>query len=60
MGIPSVPRLTSRDWIEVYYAIESKLLRLRNGDYGLDAEARRWRKHLADICRKIVRAGIKV
>jgi hypothetical protein len=55
-----IPRLTHRDWVELFYALESKILRLRDGHYGRDAEARRWRRHLAAIRRKIVRAGIQV
>lgn len=55
-----LPRLTPRDWVEVYYALESKELRLRDVNCVGDAEARRWRKHLAAIRGKIIRAGIKV
>lgn len=55
-----IPHLTHRDWVELFYALESKILRLRDGDYGKDSEARRWRRHLAAIRRKIVRAGIQV
>jgi hypothetical protein len=44
----------------VYYALETKEKLLGDGCYGRDPEARRWRKHLAAIRRKIVRAGIQV
>ena len=54
------PRLTSRDWSEIYYALTTKEKLLRDGLYGTDAEARRWRTHLAEIRRKIIRAGIQV
>jgi hypothetical protein len=54
------PQLTPRDWSEVYYALETKERLLRDGLYGTDAEARRWRTHLAKIRRKIIRAGINV
>lgn len=54
------PHLTPRDWVEVYAALETKEKLLGNGHYGRDPEARRWRKHLATIRRKIVRLGIKV
>ncbi len=55
-----VPRLTPRDWVEAYYALETKEKLLGDGRYGKDAETRRWRRHLAAIRRKIVRAGIQV
>jgi hypothetical protein len=54
------PRLTPRDWVEVWYALETKEKLLGDGCYGRDPEARRWRNHLAAIRRKIVRAGIQV
>ena len=60
MERPISPRLTPRDWTEVYYALDTKEKLLRDGDYGKDAEARRWRKHLSAIRRKIIRAGIEV
>jgi len=54
------PHLAPRDWTEVYYALETKEKLLGDGCHGRDQEARRWRKHLAAIRRKIVRAGIQV
>lgn len=54
------PRLTPRDWTEVYYALDTKEKLLGDGCYGRDHEARRWKRHLAAIRRKIVRAGIQV
>lgn len=60
MGKTTHPRLTTRDWSEIYYALETKEKLLRDGLYGTDAEARRWRKHLGEIRRKIIRAGIEV
>ena len=60
MDKTSNPQLTPRDWSEVYYALETKEKLLRDGLYGTDAEARRWKRHLAEIRRKIVRAGIEV
>ena len=53
------PRLTRRDWIEVYYALETKESLLRDGQYGKDALARKWRRHLTNIRRKLVRSGIQ-
>jgi len=55
-----IPRLTTRDWVEIHAALETKEKLLRDGLYGTDAEARRWREHLATIRRKIIRAGIQV
>jgi len=60
MKTPRAPMLTPRDWTEVYYALETKEKLLGDGCYGRDQEARHWRKHLAAIRRKIVRAGIQV
>lgn len=60
MKKPCTPHLTPRDWTEVYYALETKEKMLGDGCYGRDGEARRWRKHLAAIRRKITRAGIQV
>lgn len=54
------PRLTTRDWVEIQAALETKEKLLRDGVYGRDAEARRWRRHLASIRRKILRAAITV
>lgn len=60
MKTPRTPRLTPRDWCEVYYALETKEKLLGDGHYGRDREARRWRKHLASIRRKVLHAGIQV
>lgn len=60
MNRTQAPRLTPRDWSEVYYALHTKEKLLRDGLYGRDREARRWRTHLAAIRRKIIRSGIQV
>jgi len=60
MNRPSTPRLTPRDWAEVYAALETKEKLLGDGCYGRDREARRWKAHLVAIRRKILRAGIQV
>ncbi len=60
MKKPIPPRLTPRDWVEVYAALETKEKLLGDGQYGRDREVRRWRQHLAAIRRNILRAGIQV
>lgn len=56
----TVPDLTPADWVEIYYAIETKEKLLAEGVYGKDKESRRWRRHLARIRQVIVAAGIEV
>jgi hypothetical protein len=48
--------LKREDWAEIYYALDTKLIALRRGDYGLEFQPRqdaRWIDHLEAIKRKI-------
>jgi hypothetical protein len=48
--------LKREDWAEIYYALDTKLIALRRGDYEPEIEPRqdaRWIAHLEAIKRKI-------
>lgn len=54
------PRLTPEDWVEIWSALESKSMQLRNGDFGesdenCDVDA--WADHLDRITAKIGEDG---
>ena len=42
-------RLTARDWIQIYLAVEAKRDALRDGFYGRDRTVRQWLKHMNTI-----------
>jgi hypothetical protein len=49
-------RLTGKDWSEIYYALESKALALRQGEYGLEDKPGQdveWIRHIETIKRLI-------
>jgi hypothetical protein len=49
-------RLTRNDWAEIYYALETKSLALRQGKYGSENKSRadaEWIAHLEDLKRAI-------
>jgi hypothetical protein len=49
-------RLTREDWCEIYYALDTKSLVLKQGKYGTEVEPgqdARWITHLEAIRRKI-------
>ena len=48
--------LSREDWAEIYYALDSKRLAVKNGEYGPEIEAgetNRWTAHLDGIIEKI-------
>ena len=48
--------LKREDWAEIYYALDTKLIALRRGDYGPEIEPHqdaRWIAHLEAIKRRI-------
>ncbi len=54
-------RLSREDWVEIYYALESKSVALERGDYGDEferGEDARWLTHLNAIKRKIGADGL--
>ncbi len=54
------PRLTPEDWVEIWSALESKSMQLRNGDYGEsdeDCDVDEWADHLDRIAEKIGEDG---
>lgn len=47
-------KLTKEDWTEIYYALETKLTKVEQGEYGgSKAEGKKWAKHLGEIIDKI-------
>ena len=54
---PREPALTPEDWIEVYYALESKIYIISRGYYDDGGETpppnAEWAAHLRDIMAKI-------
>lgn len=55
-------RLTQEDWTEIYYALETKLLALRHGEYGREFEPgqdAKWIAHLETVKRAIGPDGCK-
>ena len=57
----SVIRLTRKDWTEIYYALETKALALKRGDYAPEDELGQdavWIAHLEAIKRKIGSDGL--
>ncbi len=46
-------KLTKEDWAEIYNAVDTKLGRVRAGDYGEDEQAEEWADHLLSIEHKI-------
>ena len=49
-------RLTRKDWAEIYYALETKSLALRQGKYGPEDKARldaEWIAHIEALKQKI-------
>jgi hypothetical protein len=52
--------LTRSDWIEIYYALDTKATMIKRGDYGPQGhpgDDRRWVTHLRSIMRQIGRDG---
>lgn len=50
----SAVKLTQEDWVEIYYALESKMEEIRAGEYGDTTESKRaWVKHLKSIMEKV-------
>ena len=48
------PQLTDEDWVEIYYALDTKLVKVHQGDYGdTPDEILRWSTHLQAILEKI-------
>ena len=45
--------LTARQWEEVYYALETKAERIRNGDYGKVKDDPKWADELYAIGEEI-------
>jgi len=55
--------LTEEDLVEIYYALETKLWGLIQGDFGPEdkpGDTKRWVLHLKDIQRKIEQMGVAV
>jgi len=46
--------LTHMDWAEIYYAVDSKVARVKAGHYGPE-ETIEWAAHLSDIRDKLER-----
>ncbi|HYA34101.1 MAG TPA: hypothetical protein VEF03_00710 [Candidatus Binataceae bacterium] len=54
-------RLSQEDWVEIYYALESKSEAIERGEYGVEferGEDARWLAHLSAIKRKIGDDGL--
>ena len=54
--------LTREDWSEIFYALESKSLAVRQGQYGSEdasGEDSKWTDHLDELRRKIGPDGAK-
>jgi hypothetical protein len=53
-----MPKLTNEDWVEIYYALQTKLTKIENGNYedfdnkGEEYNAQ-WKAHLETIIDKI-------
>ncbi len=57
------PKLTAEDWVEIYYALESRSMQLRNGDFGEsdeDCDVDAWADHIDRISEKIGEDGAKM
>lgn len=53
-NLPSRPTLTKSEWVEIYYALETKVKAIERGDYGSPAVAlKKWRADLESILDKI-------
>ena len=53
--------LTNEDWVEIYYALETKVWGLIMGDYGPEdspGDTKRWVLHLKEIQGKIEGTGV--
>ena len=45
---------TKEDWVEIYYALDSKAARVRDGEYSADKNlSKKWSAHLREIMEKI-------
>jgi len=54
-------KLSREDWIEIYYALESKSEAIERGEYGVEferGEEARWLAHLSAIKGKIGDDGL--
>ena len=50
--------LSDEDWIEIYYALESKAIAIEHGAYADDKRGKkRWIRHLREIMNKIGTEG---
>jgi hypothetical protein len=46
--------LTAKDWVEIYYSLDSKAARVKDGEYSANKNhARKWSRHLREIMKKI-------
>lgn len=57
------PVLTPEDWVEIWAALDSKAMQLRNGDFGEsddDCDVDRWAAHLERIMEKIGEDGARM
>jgi hypothetical protein len=45
--------LSKADWVEIYYAVESKMKGVSNGEYGTGRSKKKWVKHLKSIMTAI-------
>jgi hypothetical protein len=50
----SIP-LTLRQWVEIYYSLDSKIAGIKSGSYGPDikGDTKKWVNELADIMDEI-------
>jgi len=53
-------KLKKDDWVEIYYALELKLDRIKEGLYGDRKDTGRWANHLDSILQKIGPDGEKM
>jgi predicted RNA-binding Zn-ribbon protein involved in translation (DUF1610 family) len=52
----SMVQLSSEDWIEIYYALQTKLNALVTGNYGegdVDCDIEKWKLHLGSVIKQI-------
>lgn len=55
------PKLSAKDWVEIYYALDTKRRRVSKGDYGTNREVQHnWIAHLDSIIKKIGPHGARM
>jgi hypothetical protein len=52
-----ISEFTDADWLEIYTAVEAKLVRMKSGHYGTDSVVCRWRRELQRILAELDEIG---